>query len=119
MSTEYVPDAPEPATSADRTATLEFDGFDTSMKAAVPATLPVAAVTVPETVNVPEPLTELGATLTVTESVWANTIIGDASTSVIAIEAIKTFLQRTLISSRCPADTIFSFSKDYPDRLSF
>jgi len=77
---------------AGATATDEFDGFATRMKTAVPDTLPDAAVTAPDTVKVPEPTTEDGATDTVTESLAAAAFSGTISNEDSKRIAIATFL---------------------------
>jgi hypothetical protein len=76
-----------------------LEGLATRMKTAVLATLPDAAVTVPDTVNVPEPVTELGATLTVTESVAASAANGETSTMERVSEATRTVLRELTIDS--------------------
>jgi hypothetical protein len=73
---EYVPAEPLPATAADAAAVLFFTGFCTNTKTAVPFTLPEAAVTAPETVKLPEPVTVVGETATVTESEAAVAVDG-------------------------------------------
>ncbi len=50
-------------------------------------TSPEPAVTAPETVNVPEPVTDCGATLTVTESAAAVAVSGAAVSSKRSAQA--------------------------------
>jgi hypothetical protein len=78
---ENVPDAPVPLTGADPTMTLAPEGLATWTKTAVPVTSPDPAVTLPETVNDLASATELGDTVTETESGEAATIKGAANTS--------------------------------------
>jgi hypothetical protein len=68
-------------TGADPTATFVFEGLVTWMNTALFATLPDPAVTFPDTVNVPAPVTELGETMTVTESDAATVVNGTSKSS--------------------------------------
>jgi hypothetical protein len=85
---------------ADATATLEFDGLNTLMKTAVLATLPEAAVTVPLTVNVPAPVTEIGVTLTVTKSEAADVLRGTRTRSATRSGMATTVQEALFISCR-------------------
>jgi hypothetical protein len=73
---------------ADATATLLFDGLKMLRKTAVLAMFPDAAVTVPDTENVPAPETELGTTLMVTESEAATAFDGTSRIRASRIDTV-------------------------------
>jgi hypothetical protein len=97
MVVEYVPEAPLPVTVASATATFVLDGLATWMNTAVPEAVPEAAVTVPETVKEPVPLTIGGDTLTVTWSPCATAVRGATDNSNTARETIETDARKRLI----------------------
>ncbi|MDV3277822.1 MAG: hypothetical protein LYZ69_05070 [Nitrososphaerales archaeon] len=72
-------------------------GLATLMNTAVLATLPDAAVTLPETVNMPAPVTVVGETATVTTSEAAVAASGVMKSNARSSDAQKTVLMALII----------------------
>lgn len=97
MVLSYVPEAPVPLTRALVTATFDLEGFATWMKTAVPATFPDAAVTLPETSNVPEPVTVATEILIVTESEAADAASGATMRNARSNDTLKAVLMAPIV----------------------